>query len=175
MPRISSLPALTRPEANDEIAIVDASAATTKKITREDFLKGADLPNDTVTTNAIADGAVTAPKLDFATLAFGNYSTTEKDTGFKWIDGKAIYKKTLELGAFPNSSTKNVPHGITSIDKIIRIETISRDPGITYDTASIAYDASRVRVYRSGANIAVQSNFNASALSGEATIYYTKT
>ena len=54
---------MTQPEANDEIAIVDASAATTKKITREDFLKGADLPADTVDTQAIADGAVTADKI----------------------------------------------------------------------------------------------------------------
>ncbi len=59
MPRISQLPALTVPEANDEIAIVDASAATTKKITRADFLKGAALPADTVTEVSIADDAVT--------------------------------------------------------------------------------------------------------------------
>lgn len=51
------------PEANDEIAIVDASAATTKKITRADLLKGAALPADTVDTQAIADGAVTPEKL----------------------------------------------------------------------------------------------------------------
>lgn len=33
--------------------------------------------------------------IDFATLLFGNYSTSEVDTGFKWIDGKSIFKKTI--------------------------------------------------------------------------------
>lgn len=33
--------------------------------------------------------------IDFTTLAFCNYSTTEVDTGFKWIDGKAIYRRTF--------------------------------------------------------------------------------
>ena len=81
MPRISQLPAKTTPASGDEIAIVEVATSTTKKITRADLLKGADLPNDTVTTGAIkngavttdkiADKAVTAGKIDFTT--FGDY------------------------------------------------------------------------------------------------------
>ena len=84
MPRISQLPAKTTPASGDEIAIVEVATSTTKKITRADLLKGADLPNDTVTTGAIKNGAVTtdkiaakaitAPKIDFATLiSNGNF------------------------------------------------------------------------------------------------------
>lgn len=63
MPRISQLPSLTTADNTDEIAIVDVSASTTKKITRGDLLK-APMPADSVTTAAIADGAVTAAKIE---------------------------------------------------------------------------------------------------------------
>ena len=63
MPKISQLTALTVPDSGDELPIVDVSASTTKKITREDLLAGAPLPADTVDTQAIYDGAVTAPKI----------------------------------------------------------------------------------------------------------------
>ena len=39
MPRISQLPSLTEADNSDEIAIVDVSSSTTKKITRGDLLK----------------------------------------------------------------------------------------------------------------------------------------
>lgn len=58
-------------------------------------------------------------KIDFTTLNFGNYSTSEVATEFKWIDGKTIYKKTVVTGAMPNSGSKNVAHGISSIDNLI--------------------------------------------------------
>ena len=67
MPRISQLPSLTAADNSDEIAIVDVSASTTKKITRGDLLK-APLPTKSVTTAAVADNAITADKVDFATF-----------------------------------------------------------------------------------------------------------
>ena len=54
-------------------------------------------------------GAVTAVKTAFG----GNYTTTEVDTGFTWVDGKTIYKKTISCGALPNATTKNVAHGVS--------------------------------------------------------------
>ena len=67
MPRISQLPSLTSADNSDEIAIVDVSASTTKKITRGDLLK-APLPANSVTTAAIQDGAVKASNVDFSTF-----------------------------------------------------------------------------------------------------------
>ena len=97
MPRISSLPALTQPEANDEIAIVDASAATTKKITRADFLKGAALPADTVDTQAIADGAVTVDKPDFTTFVGGTWSKdlTQTYTSVTTMGSHTMYYRNI--------------------------------------------------------------------------------
>lgn len=118
MPRISQLPSLTTAANEDELPIVDVSASTTNKITRGDLLK-APLPTDSVTTAAIADNAVTTAKiadsnvtpakLDFASLSNGivvnssgtiatiplDYSTSEVNTGQKWIDGKTIYRRTF--------------------------------------------------------------------------------
>ena len=47
MPKISQLTALTVPDSGDELPIVDVTASTTKKITRENLLKGAPIPGGT--------------------------------------------------------------------------------------------------------------------------------
>ena len=71
MPKISQLTALTVPDSGDELPIVDSSASTTKKITRTNLLKGAPLPADTVDTQVIDDGSVTAPKINFGGAGVG--------------------------------------------------------------------------------------------------------
>lgn len=40
---------------------------------------------------------ITSAMIDFTTFGDGNYSTSETNTGFKWIDGKAIYKQTFSV------------------------------------------------------------------------------
>ena len=47
-----------------------------------------------------------------------DYSTTEKIVG-TWIDGSNLYQKTINFGALPNATTKNVPHSISNLKKII--------------------------------------------------------
>ena len=47
------------------------------------------------------------------------YSALELDTGKTWIDGKRIYRKVINFGAPPNTTSKAVAHGITGLDKII--------------------------------------------------------
>jgi len=46
------------------------------------------------------------------------FSTTEKATGDKWIDGKPIYTKTMYFGALPNATTKTLAHGIANVNEI---------------------------------------------------------
>lgn len=54
---------------------------------------------------------------------YDDFSTTEKDSGMKWLDGKIIYRKTIATGALPSSpGNKTVAHGITGIALIVRIE-----------------------------------------------------
>ena len=85
------------------------------------------LSDGAVTTAKIADGAITADCIDFSTLAFGNYSLTESNTGFTWVDGKPIYKKTVDIGAFSGMSDKTVAHGITGISAIIELSGFAKD------------------------------------------------
>lgn len=47
-------------------------------------------------------GVVSSDNIDYATLG-SNYSTTELNTGYTWVDGRIIYKKTILWGAGPNT------------------------------------------------------------------------
>ena len=74
-----------------------------------------------------ADGTkalVGASNIDFTTLP-GNYSTSEIDTGYTWIDGSHIYKKTIDFGALPNNTTKSVNHGISNFNFATKIEVVA--------------------------------------------------
>lgn len=53
----------------------------------------------------------------------GDYSTSEQDTGFTWVDGKHIYKKTLANISitYSDSTTISIEHNISSLDKIIKM------------------------------------------------------
>lgn len=42
-----------------------------------------------------------------------DYSTEEQWTGKYWIDGKKIYQKTVDYGALPNATIKDVSVGYT--------------------------------------------------------------
>lgn len=50
-----------------------------------------------------------------------DYSTSEQDTGQKWVDGKAIYQKTVSTGVMPNTTSKGIAHGITGYTNFISI------------------------------------------------------
>lgn len=51
-----------------------------------------------------------------------DYSTSEINTGAKWINGSYIYKKTINTGPLPNAGETNTPHNITNLSKIIKME-----------------------------------------------------
>ena len=57
------------------------------------------------------------------------YSTTEQVCG-TWIDGKTLYQKTIDFGALPNSTTKEVAHGISNVtaDNFVYFEGIGIYP-----------------------------------------------
>lgn len=43
------------------------------------------------------------------------YSLEERRIGY-WIDGKPLYEKTIDFGSLPDTTTKEVPHGIENAD-----------------------------------------------------------
>ena len=47
-----------------------------------------------------------------------NFSDEEIDTGLKFIDGRSIYQKTIELTSLPNEVAQEYAHNISDVDKI---------------------------------------------------------
>ena len=54
------------------------------------------------------------------------YSTDEVVTDKVWIDGKPIYRKVVNLGTLPNTSIKDIPHGISNIEFITNISGVAK-------------------------------------------------
>lgn len=75
--------------------------------------------------SAAQNGMASTTYVDNKVATSENYSLSEVNTGAKWIDGRDIYKKTVDFGNLPNNTTKNVPHGI-SYRYVIKTEAFSQ-------------------------------------------------
>lgn len=63
------------------------------------------------------NGDIIIPVVD----AMGDYSTSEVDTGYHWIDGRKIYKKTLECQNVI-AGEKDYNHGVSNMGLVIKYE-----------------------------------------------------
>lgn len=104
-----------------------------------------------------------------------DYSTSEVDSGTKWIDGSAIYKKTVNLGNLPNNTTKTVAHSISHFSTLVKLEGNFTNGT---NSAPIPYSATTasktVQAYVDATNITIGTGEDRSAYSGYVTLYYTK-
>lgn len=137
------------------------------------------LASNSVTTSKINNGAVTSAKIDFTTFGSGNYSTSERQTEYKWIDGKYIYKKTINFGALPNATAKNVNHNISSISNVINIEGFAKyTSGVTIFIPNVNTNSvgSGISISVSTTQITIDTgSTDRSEATAYITIYYTKT
>ena len=121
-----------------------------------------------------ADGEVIYPQ----TISDMDYSTSEQDTGCKWIDGKKIYKKTIDFGSLPNNSTKNVAHGINNLGDVIDIRGTAKASWGTYQLP-LVFSGSDVNyitnVSVNATNISMSNSADRSGFTAYATLWYTKT
>lgn len=70
-----------------------------------------------------ANGEIIYPQ----TISDMDYSTSEQDTGCKWIDGKKIYKKTISTGSLPQGGA------ITTTDiSLLSVDTIVDYRGVAW-------------------------------------------
>lgn len=107
-----------------------------------------------------------------------DYSTSEVNTGAKWINGSAIYKKTISVGPLPNATSKVVAHNISNLDRVIKMEGYgyrSSDSG-TFPLPFVSTTAaSSIALSIAGANISVVTGQDRSNITeAYATLYYTK-
>ena len=137
------------------------------------------LKSGSVTTSTINDNAVTKTKIDLSTLD-GNYSTSEVDTGYTWIDGKTIYKKTINFGALPNTTMKSVSHGISNVDYVLKIEGIAKrdSDGVFFQIGNSPNPTvgitTAISVTADSDSVDITTGTDRSGMNGYVTLWYTK-
>ena len=135
----------------------------------------ANIRDNAVTTTKINDHAVTAVKTNFG----GNFSESEQNTGFTWIDGRYIYKKTINFGALPNATSKTMALGISNIAMIISLSGVAVQSGsfcrpLPYTSSDT--QANNIALYTTDSNnLTITTGSDRSYLTGYITLYYTKT
>lgn len=136
-------------------------------------VNGLAFPDDFLTEDDLSD-YVTETELSNALsnlFTVINYSTTEQNTGLKWIDGKPIYQKTFSL-AF-TSDFLTVDLTALSIDSVVKIDGGVCDSSggfipFGYESVTSAFTSSAI-------NMSINNNLSGSKPSGYVTIQYTKT
>lgn len=86
----------------------------------DDILGNTDISGigDGTLTGAISDVDERVSEVNNALSGISDYSLSEKVIG-KWVDGSTLYEKTINFGQLPNTTTKNVAHGIVNLKRII--------------------------------------------------------
>ena len=111
-------------------------------------------------------------------LIIVDYSTTEINTGAKWIDGRAIYKKTIPVTTSTSVQYTTVSHGITNFGKLIKYDgfleqsnNLQPVPRVVPDNASYGIGIGDVTAtnfrFIIGSSVTKGTN-------GYVTLYYTK-
>ena len=155
--------------------------------------------NETSTASEIADikdrldtdeGNISTNTGDISDLgdALGDamtYSTTESVVG-KWINGKPIYRKVIDLGALPNSDSKIISTGLNVSDvNLIKLEGLAVGISggnsflLTLPDVLPAYPGNSTRLSGNSENgiwrVIVNTGIDRTNYTGYAFIYYTKT
>lgn len=112
-----------------------------------------------------------------------SYWTRERMTAFTWIDGSAIWTKTITGTIVAGvSTTSSYPHGITGIAKVVGIDGFAQDTipfgstGIPIPYVNAIVASLNIGIYINATNVNLTTNsagFNGYSFS--VTIYYTKT
>ena len=105
------------------------------------------------------------------------YSTEEQVVG-TWIDGKPIYRKVIDFGALPNSTLKQVPHGISDIDAIVSFNGVTFAKNKTATPIPYVYTdpINTVSLFLEGKNVCIQTfGDKTSYINTYVTLEYTKT
>lgn len=106
-----------------------------------------------------------------------NYSTTEQDTGTRWIDGKTIYRKVVNFGALPNNTSKTVAHGIVGWENFIRIYGWAKTGTVVVPLPFVSSSAlsAAMSLNINNTTIDITAGSDRSAFSGYIVLEYTKT
>ena len=101
------------------------------------------------------------------------YSSTAIATGKKWIDGRTIYTKTINIGALPNAANKYVAHGIVGWDRFVSLSgwVFRSADNVTFSLPFPHLNPTLgVQVWIEGSNIGIGTSFDRSNMSGYVTL-----
>lgn len=111
-----------------------------------------------------------------------SFFSRERMTAFTWTDGKAIWKKTISglIVATASPLTTSYPHGISGINKFVRLEATAQNAsplgtGIPLPYVNAIVSAVNVGIYIDATNLNITTTsaaFNGYMFS--ATIYFTR-
>lgn len=106
------------------------------------------------------------------------YSTSEQRIG-TWIDGKPLYEKTVNFGALPNATVKQVAHNIADVDRIWIAGGYARNGSNFHNQLNLSGTASISSQWYMGVNLTVIQCETGSNRTGYTECYvvlhYTKT
>lgn len=113
-----------------------------------------------------------------SSIARGDCSTNEVDTGQKWINGKTIFQKTFVMGGLGVATTIKKPHNISNLDMVIRIQGIAKENSIGA-TINLPHAADQqpytVTVYADNTNVNIQTYADQSGYTQSyVTLWYVK-
>lgn len=114
--------------------------------------------------------------VDEEELHFDNYSTNEQVIG-KWIDGKPLYRKVLDIGAMPNNAQGGTQHGISNINIIVNARIMMTN-GSNFIPAPSGYPGNTSLdsyVYADKNYIYIRTGTDRSTYNGYGILEYTKT
>ena len=105
-----------------------------------------------------------------------NYSFEEQPTGDLWVDGKAVYRKIVNVGSLPAKGSKTTAHGISGLQTLISFGGVAFNAAGTRIALPHAHTAAPVNVLvdATGIKITTVSSGGHGAFSGHVTLLYTK-
>lgn len=175
----------TIPTVNDATLTIQKNGTTVQTFTANassNATANIEVPTITMTTTDPGEGSALAAD-NFVAVYGGDpiimdYSTSEINTGATWINGAPIYKKTVNFGALPNATSKDVAHGISNLERVVKIEGYayrsSDDTNFPIPFASENTGAS-IGVSTTSTNISIGTGIDRSNVTEcYVTLYYTK-
>ena len=169
-------------ETRDVASEVVAGTNMTSSYSNGTLTLNATAPTITMTTTDPGEGSALAANNFIGVYGEDpiilDYSTSEINTGAKWVDGSAIYKKTVDIGTLPNSTTKTVAHGISNLDYCIQFWGTAKNSSgnhivLPWPSKDVVSSAIELTITSTDVSITTADGWPA-AYSGYVTLYYTK-
>lgn len=123
-------------------------------------------------TTDVAGSGIYVPSGDKAV----HYSENEEVIG-TWIDGSTLYRKTVNVGSLPNSTHKEIAHGITNLGIVLRMFGYAKSTttSLILPYITVEHGSYQIALEITDTNVVIWTDYDRSAFSGYVVVEYTKT